>query len=99
MDREKTAQRMEEVVRSYRQQLAENEDSTFSNMGNSVKMGFESLKGAVSGSEEEKHAISMFKRYADDFEGALKKNDRTTAQKALDDLEKSIQGFRIQGKA
>ena len=95
MDREKVARTMEEVVQSYRKQLAENEDSTFSNIGNLMKMGFESFKSSLAGTDTDKHAITMFKQYADAFEDALKKNDRGVAGKALDDLEKSIQAFRI----
>ena len=99
MDREKVARTMEEVVSSYRKQLAQGEDSTLSNIGNLVKMGFESLKSSVSGTEADKHAISMFKRYADAFEDALEKDDRAIAERALDDLEKSVQAFRIRSDA
>ncbi len=95
MDREKVAQTMEDVVLSYRKQLAENQDSTLSNIGNSMKMGFESLKSSLSGTDTDKHMISMFKQYADNFEDALKKNDRVAAGKALDDLDASIRAFRI----
>ncbi|MCC8194165.1 MAG: hypothetical protein LIP28_05930 [Deltaproteobacteria bacterium] len=99
MDREKVAQSMEEVVQSYRKQLAENDDSKMANLGNSMKMGFESLRGMVAGSESDKQSITMFKRYADNFEDALKDGNRAGASRALDDLEKSIQAFRIRSDA
>ena len=99
MNREKVAQTMEEVVSSYRKQLAINEESTFSNLGNLMKMGYESLKSSFSGTEMDKHAINMFRQYADSFEDALKNNDRPAAEKALDDFEKSIQAFRIRSDA
>ena len=95
MDREKVAQTMEEVVQSYRKQFLENDDSMLSNLGNSMRMGLETMRGVLTGTDEDKHAIAMFKKYADSFEDALKNNNRIIAEKALDDLEKSIQAFRI----
>jgi len=95
MDREKIAQTMEEVVRSYRGQLAKKDDSLLANIGNAAKMVYETFKTKMVGNEEEKHAIDMFKQYAEAFEDALKDGKFQDASKALDNMEKSIQAFRI----
>ncbi len=99
MDREKVAQTMDDVIRSYRKQLAENDDSVLSNIGNSMKMGFESFRGSFSGTEADKLAISTFKHYADTFEDELKKHNRASAEKALADLEQSARAFRVTSAA
>ena len=95
MNREKAARTMEEVVRSYREQFDADEGAPFMNIGNMMKIGFESLWSMVAGTESDKHAIRMFKRYADNFEEALQSDDRFLAERALEDLERSIQAFRI----
>lgn len=95
MNREKVARAMEGVVRSYWEQLDADEDALFMNIGNMVRMEFESLRSMVFGTESDKQAISMFKRYADNFEEALQGDDRLLAERALEDFEKSIQAFRI----
>ena len=99
MDREKVAQTMESVVSSFRRQLAGNENSTLVQIGNMMKIGVESLKGSITGTEADKQAIGLFKQYADAFEDALHANDRAVAEKALDDLEKAIRAFRIKSDA
>ncbi|SBV92552.1 hypothetical protein KL86DPRO_10381 [uncultured delta proteobacterium] len=95
MNREKAARTMEDVVRSYRRQLDADAGEPFTNMGNMMKIGLESIWSMVSGTESDKHAISMFKSYADNFEEALQDDDRFLAERALEDLERSIQAFRV----
>ena len=95
MNREKFAESLEGIIDSYKEQLEKNEDSTLSNLGNMAKMGYETLKAKLSGTDEDKHVLEMFKTYADDFEDALKRQDKSTAIKALDDMKKTLQGFRI----
>lgn len=95
MDKSSVIETMQDVVHSYREQFIKNDNSTFSNIGNAAKLGYESLKASMAGTDAEKHQIDMFKQYADSFEDALQSGNRMAAQSALDNLEKVIQGFRV----
>lgn len=95
MDKQKVIDTLENVVQSFREQLASNNISAVSNISNAAKLGFETLKARISGTEMDEQAIGMFKTYAESFEDALRKHNRDAAMKALDDMEKSIQDLRI----
>lgn len=95
MDKHKVVDTLEGVVQSFRDQFAANDISAVSNIGNAAKLGFETLKAIISGTEMDKQAITMFKTYAENFEDALRKHNRDAAMQALHDMEKSIQGFRV----
>lgn len=93
--REKYIERMEEVVLSLREQLAKNEGSILSNIGNSTKMGFESMKTSLSGDDHAKAMLDRFKDGMDEFEDAIKDGNRQIAGRALDKMERIIQDVKV----
>lgn len=94
MDKNVVIEKMQDVVLSMRKQLAENEDSSLSNFGNSFKMGFQSLKASMSGDAADKQVLAAFKADMDRAEDYLKHNNRTEAAQAIDSMERSIQSYR-----
>lgn len=94
MDKNVVIEKMQDVVLSMRKQLADNEDSSLSNFGNSFKMGFQSLKASMSGDEVDKQMLASFKADMDRAEDSLKHNNRAGAAQAIDSMERSIQNYR-----
>ena len=85
---------MQEVISSYKKQMMKNDDSTMANIGNSAKMAFETLKSKVSGTDQDKQTIDLFKKSADHLEEALKNNNRAAAETALSEMEKYTNDMR-----
>ena len=97
MDKKALIERLESVLQDARKQLNENEHSTMDSIASSVKVGYESLKASVSGSDSVKFGIEKFKEHLDVFEKALKDGDRATAVRTLEAMQSTIDNLRTLG--
>lgn len=83
-------EKMDEIVRSLREQLEKNEGCTLCVIASSAIMGYETLKATVTGNDTTKELMEKFQAGVDDFQTALKDGDRKISSGILQRLEKLV---------
>ena len=94
MDKEALVRKMEEYVRTYREQLDKNDGSSLSALADNARSSFDRVKDAVMGNERARAGLESFKEHMDKLEQAFNKGDKQLSAKALTLMEEAVQNLK-----
>ena len=94
MDKTTVINKMEEVLKSSRKQLAEKDSSTLASIGNNIKMNFEKFKLSWDENPGAKVLIDQYKDKMSSFNDALGNGDIATSGMYISDMQKILDQFK-----
>ena len=94
MNRSQLVSKLEDTVRTLKEQLDKNDGSGLSAMAVGAKAGFDSLKGMIASNEKARIALDSAKIQALKLEEAIRKGDKKVSARAVDMMEKAVRDLK-----
>ena len=94
MNEIKLADKMEQAVSSYREQLEKKDDSRLACIGIAAKLSVEAIKSFFYGSECTQQSLEKFRASSENFEQAMREHDPRSAKLALSRMEREVENIR-----
>ena len=105
MDKTALIRKMEEFVKSYREQLHEHEGSTLTAVSTNAKRLFEGARKtladarqAIMENEKAQSGLESLKEYMEKLEDAVKRGDKKMSAKTLEMMEEALHKFKTKDK-